>query len=367
MEPTAKAVCGTEAALQTAFAPKKAPIQNSFRAGFHDGIPIGLGYFSVSITFGMMAAAGGLPVWAALAISMTNVTSAGQFAGLTLIFGGGTLFETALTQLVINLRYTLMGLSLSQKLNRNVSLPDRLLFSFLLTDEVFAVTSGQRGEVGRRYLFGVMIAPYLGWSLGTLCGAVASGLLPDTVRSALSIAIYGMFIAIVAPAAAKSRPVLGHSVYSGAASPYLRRIRDHSVHAACGGRGCSACADTRKNAGGRSAAGTRGGGRMTAAVIWPYILVMAGVTYLLRMLPLTLLRRKLQSRFLQSFLYYVPYAVLAAMTVPAIFESTGSVLSAAVGFLAAVLLACRGASLEIVAVAACCTVFAAEWLMRLAG
>ena len=106
---------------------------------------------------------------------------------------------------------------------------------------------------------------------------------------------------------------------------------------------------------------------MTAATIWPYILVMAGVTYLLRMLPLTLLRRKLNNRFLQSFLYYVPYAVLAAMTVPAIFESTGSVLSAAVGFLVAVLLACRGASLKIVAVAACCTVFAAEWLMRLIG
>ena len=205
-------------------------VQNSFRAGFHDGIPIGLGYFSVSITFGMIAAAGGLPVWAALAISMTNVTSAGQFAGLTLIFGGGTLFETALTQLVINLRYTLMGLSLSQKLDRSVRLPDRLLFSFLLTDEVFAVTSGQRGEVGRRYLFGVMIAPYLGWSLGTLCGAVASGLLPDAVRSALSIAIYGMFIAIVAPVAAKSRPVLGVVAAAVALSCAVRFVPVLNAH-----------------------------------------------------------------------------------------------------------------------------------------
>ena len=188
---------------------ENAAVQNSFRAGFHDGIPIGLGYFSVSITFGMTAVLGGLPVWAALAVSMTNVTSAGQFAGLMLIFGGGTLFETALTQLVINLRYALMGLSLSQKLDGGVRLADRLLFSFLLTDEVFAVTSGQRGGVGRRYLYGVMIAPYFGWALGTLCGAVAGGLLPDAVRSALSIAIYGMFIAIVAPEAQKSRPVLG--------------------------------------------------------------------------------------------------------------------------------------------------------------
>ncbi len=100
--------------------------------------------------------------------------------------------------------------------------------------------------------------------------------------------------------------------------------------------------------------------------VWPYILVMAGVTYLLRMLPLTLLRRKLNSRFLQSFLYYVPYAVLAAMTVPAVFESTGNVLCAAAGFVVAVLLACRGASLQKVAVAACCTVLAAAWLAQLA-
>ena len=209
---------------QTQPAVQAQPVQNSFRDGFHDGVPIGLGYFSVSITFGMMAAAGGLPVWAALAVSMTNVTSAGQFAGLTLIFGGGTLFETALTQLVINLRYALMGLSLSQKLERSVNLPDRLLFSFLLTDEVFAVTSGQRGEVGKRYLFGVMIAPYLGWSLGTLCGAVASGLLPDAVRSALSIAIYGMFIAIVAPVAKNSRPVLGVTAAAVALSCVVRWV-----------------------------------------------------------------------------------------------------------------------------------------------
>lgn len=99
-----------------------APVQNSFWAGFHDGVPIGLGYLSVSVTFGMMAVTGGPAVWAAVAISMTNVTSAGQFAGLSLIFGGGTLFETALTQFVINLRYALMSLSLSQKLERRVGL-----------------------------------------------------------------------------------------------------------------------------------------------------------------------------------------------------------------------------------------------------
>ena len=162
-----------------------APVQNSFWAGFHDGVPIGLGYLSVSITFGMMAVTGGLPVWA-VAISMTNVTSAGQFAGLSLIFGGGTLFETALTQFVINLRYALMSLSLSQKLERRVGLIDRMLFSFMMTDEVFAVASGQKGEVGKRYLFGVMIAPYCGWALGTLCGAV------EPLGAAIMVAITGL-------------------------------------------------------------------------------------------------------------------------------------------------------------------------------
>ncbi len=102
-----------------------------------------------------------------------------------------------------------------------------------------------------------------------------------------------------------------------------------------------------------------------AKTIWLYILVMAGVTYLIRMLPLVLLRKKLKSRFIKSFLFYVPYAVLAVMTVPAIFESTGSVLSAAVGFAVAVLLACKGAQLLPVALAACGAVFAVEWLQGL--
>ncbi|MEG0896412.1 MAG: AzlC family ABC transporter permease [Ruthenibacterium sp.] len=183
-------------------------VQNSFFAGFTDGIPIGFGYLSVSITFGMMAVAGGLPVWAAVAISMTNVTSAGQFAGIGLMMTGGSLFEMALTQLIINLRYALMSLSLSQKMERHVNLIDRLLFSFMMTDEVFAVAGGQKGAVGKRYLFGLMIAPYCGWALGTLCGAVANEFLPPSLRSALGIAIYGMFLAILIPVAKQSKSVL---------------------------------------------------------------------------------------------------------------------------------------------------------------
>lgn len=183
-------------------------ITNSFTKGLKDGIPIGLGYLSVSITFGLMAVSAGIPVWAAVLISMTNLTSAGQFAGLSIITGGAPLFEMALTQLVINIRYSLMSLSLSQKLHKSVSTFDRLILSFFNTDEIFAVASAQEGEIGRRYLSGLAVIPYLGWTGGTLIGAVATSFLPESVAAALGIAIYGMFMAIIIPPAKKSRSVL---------------------------------------------------------------------------------------------------------------------------------------------------------------
>lgn len=178
-------------------------IQNSFQKGLGDGTPIGLGYFSVSFAFGISAAAAGVPVWGAALISMSNVTSAGQFAGLSLMAAGASLAEQALTQLVINLRYALMSLSLSQKLDPAIGLLERLLMAFLNTDEVFAVASSQKGMVGRRYYYGLMIAPYLGWSAGTVLGAAAGSILPEAARSALGIAIYGMFLAIIIPPAKK--------------------------------------------------------------------------------------------------------------------------------------------------------------------
>lgn len=183
-------------------------ITNSFTKGLKDGVPIGLGYFSVSITFGLMAVSAGIPVWAAVLISMTNLTSAGQFAGLSIITGGAPLFEMALTQLVINVRYSLMSLSLSQKLHGSISTFDRLILSFFNTDEIFAVASAQDGELGRRYLAGLAIIPYLGWTGGTLIGAAATTILPESVAAALGIAIYGMFMAIIIPPAKKSRSVL---------------------------------------------------------------------------------------------------------------------------------------------------------------
>lgn len=182
-------------------------IQNSFSKGIKDGIPIGLGYFSVSFTFGIAAVAGGLPIWAAVLISMTNLTSAGQFAGLSIITGGGLLAEMAATQLVINARYALMSLTLSQRLPEKTGVLTRLVMAFSNTDEIFAVAMAQGKKIGRKYFSGLSLIPYLGWSLGTLLGAAAGSLLPTVVTQALGIAIYAMFIAIIIPPAKRSAPI----------------------------------------------------------------------------------------------------------------------------------------------------------------
>ena len=178
-----------------------------FRQGIRHGIPIALGYLSVSFAFGMKAVGDGLTWLQAVLISATNLTSAGQIAGLPLMTGGASLTEMALTQLTINLRYGLMGLSLSRKLDESMGTLQRLVFSFADTDEIFAVASSQPSRVGKSYLYGLMLTPWIGWTLGTLLGGVAGTLLPAFVRSALGIAIYGMFLAIILPPAREKKPV----------------------------------------------------------------------------------------------------------------------------------------------------------------
>ncbi len=182
--------------------------KDSFFFGLKDGLPIFLGYISVSFAFGIFAVGSGLSVLQTLVISLVNVTSAGQLAAVPIITGGGSLMELALSQLVINSRYSLMSISLAQKLGSGIRLFDRFVISFMNTDEVFAVASGRAGLVGRRYMYGLIFLPYIGWAAGTLLGAVAGNILPGKITNALGIAIYGMFIAIIAPAARKSFPVL---------------------------------------------------------------------------------------------------------------------------------------------------------------
>ena len=197
---------------------------NSFRKGIFDGLPICLGYLAVSFAFGISAVASGLSVWHAVLISMTNLTSAGQLAAVPIIAGGGSLYELAVSQLVINLRYALMSVSLSQKLGPSVRMADRFCISFANTDEIFAVASAQAGTVGRRYLYGLALTPYFGWSIGTLLGAVAGNILPSVISSALGLAIYGMFIAIVIPEAKRRRSVAFCALFAAALSCAFRYI-----------------------------------------------------------------------------------------------------------------------------------------------
>lgn len=178
-----------------------------FIEGLKDGVPIALGYLSVSFSIGIMALASGLNVFQGALMSLTNVTSAGQFAGIAVIASGGTLLELILTQIIINLRYALMSLSLSQKLPETMPLWKRMVIAFANTDEIFAVAMGHAKSLTFSYMVGLQSLPILGWTAGTILGAVAGQVLPTAIGSALSVALYGMFIAVVVPVAAKIRPV----------------------------------------------------------------------------------------------------------------------------------------------------------------
>jgi 4-azaleucine resistance transporter AzlC len=183
-------------------------VENRFRKGIVDGVPIALGYISVSFTFGMMAVSYGMDVWFAVLISLMNLTSAGQFSGLTLMIEQASLMELALSQLIINLRYALMSLSLTQKVEAKTSTLHRMIMSFAITDEIFAMAASQPDKVGKKYFYGLMTLPIIGWTMGTLLGGVAYSLLPQSIQTALGIAIYGMFIAIIIPPARKEKNIL---------------------------------------------------------------------------------------------------------------------------------------------------------------
>lgn len=184
------------------------PMKTDFFRGLRHGIPIALGYISVSFGFGIMAVRAGLSPLAAVMISVTNLTSAGQAAGVSVIAAGGTLIEMAATQFVINIRYSLMGFSLSQKLDHKFNTPHRMAAAFGITDEIFAVASAQPHELSPSYMYGLIFAGFSGWSLGTLFGALAGQVLPQMLTDAMGLVLYGMFLAIIIPPAKKKKSVL---------------------------------------------------------------------------------------------------------------------------------------------------------------
>lgn len=183
-------------------------MKKDFTRGMRHGIPIMLGYLSVSFGFGILAIQKNLSILAAVGISVTNLTSAGQFAGVSVIAASGSLLEMILCQIVINLRYSLMSLSLSQKLDKSFTMPHRLIAAYGITDEIFAVASTQPGLLKPAYMYGLIFTPFIGWSMGTLLGATAGNLLPLSVTAAMSMMLYGMFIAIIIPPSKKNRKIL---------------------------------------------------------------------------------------------------------------------------------------------------------------
>ena len=205
--------------------------KSEYLEGMRLGMPICVGYFFVSFGLGAAAVSKGLSVWIATLISATNLTSAGQSAGLTVIATGETILAMILTQLVINSRYALMSLAISQRFGPKVGTGKRLAAAFFNTDEVFAMGMSRQGELTVRFFLGVGTVAAIGWVSGTAVGALAGSLLPESVRGVLSVMLYGMFIAIVAPQARQEKSVL---ICVGAAlvfsclfqwAPYLKQVK----------------------------------------------------------------------------------------------------------------------------------------------
>ena len=177
--------------------------KEQFIKGIKAGLPIGLGYLSVSFTFGIMSVSAGLHPWQALLISMLNLTSAGQLAGINIMIHPMQYFQMFISQLTINIRYSFMSVSLAQKTDESFKMKDRWFLGAFVTDEIFGVAV-TKDAVNKHFFSGLTVLPYIGWALGTLLGALLGNVLPDILLNSLNLALYAMFIAIVIPEAKKS-------------------------------------------------------------------------------------------------------------------------------------------------------------------
>lgn len=204
--------------------------KTAFRNGIKDGIPIALGYFAVAFTLGIAAKNAGFTALQAMVVSATNLASAGQYAGFTMVREAATYVETALMILVANARYMLMSSSLSQKFSESTRFFHRLFVGYGVTDEIFAISVSVPGKLNPFYSYGAMAVAIPGWSIGTFLGVLMGNLLPGRVVSALSVGLYGMFIAIIFPPARKNKVILGLVIISMVMSavleyaPYLSLI-----------------------------------------------------------------------------------------------------------------------------------------------
>ena len=195
-----------------------------FRQGLRDGIPIGLGYFAVSFSLGIAARNAGLTPFASGLASLLNVASAGEYAGFSLIAAGATYLEIALMTLVINARYLLMSCAWSQRMSPDLPLYHRMLMAYGITDELFGIAIAREGYLDPFYSYGAMITAIPPGVIGTALGCIAGNILPVRIVSALSVALFGMFLAIIVPEAKKSPVVAGVVLLCFGASYALDRI-----------------------------------------------------------------------------------------------------------------------------------------------
>lgn len=201
-----------------------------FLKGMRDGLPIGLGYFAVAFTLGIASKKAGLTAFQASLMSAAMLASAGQFAGIGMLAAGAGYAELVVTEVVVNLRYLLMSSALSQKVQRDKPFYHRLLMAYEVTDEIFGIAMSVEGRLHPAYMYGAVTVAGPGWVLGTFLGAVIGLILPAGVMSALNVALYGMFLAVVIPPSRKHRVIAGVVVLSMGASfvftmiPALSRI-----------------------------------------------------------------------------------------------------------------------------------------------
>ena len=196
----------------------------AFREGFRDGIPIGLGYFAVAFALGVAARSAGLNPLQGFMASITCLASAGQYAGFTVIAARASYFEIAVITLVANARYLLMSTALSQKIDPRRSLLHRFGVAWFVTDEIFAIETRQKGHLNPFYTYGAGAFAAPMWASGTAIGIMAGNLMPGRIVSALSVALFGMFLAVIIPPARKDRVILALVAVSFAASFAAARL-----------------------------------------------------------------------------------------------------------------------------------------------
>ncbi|MBQ8562573.1 MAG: AzlC family ABC transporter permease [Firmicutes bacterium] len=175
--------------------------------GLREGVPIGLGYFAVGFTLGIAAREAGITAFQMGLMSLLMHASAGQYAVITVIAGQSGYFAMMVTQFVINIRYLLMSTALSQKIAPDTPMWKRMLLSYFVTDEIFGISASVKGELNPYYNYGAATVASPGWALGTVLGVLVGNILPASMTSALSVALYGMFLAVVIPASKSDRTV----------------------------------------------------------------------------------------------------------------------------------------------------------------